>query len=120
MNSTNAVRPSPDERFEIVRSRHRRAVLRYLGREQSTVGFAALVEYVAACEADCGVPSDDDRRTARISLVHVTLPKLEEADLVRYDSDADEVSLTDAGRRWLAHARCESGVHASDVPTGNQ
>lgn len=102
MTHTDELRRSRRDSFGIVRNRRRRAVLHCLAREGTPVELDALVERVAANEADAFGAVSDDRQQLRVSLVHVHLPKLEDAGFVRHDRDAGRVRLADAAMSRLA------------------
>lgn len=71
-------------------------MLRCIARERTPVELDALVERVAANESDAFGTVSDDRHQLRVSLVHVHLPKLEDAGLIRYDRAAHRIRLADA------------------------
>jgi len=107
----------PYEQFETVESQQtatydlladsrRRLILSVLFEQDSTVSLENLVDEVVFYESagEPGVHSSHeigatkDRRSVRISLHHVHLPKLAEAGAVVYDVDDQTVRCTDHGR----------------------
>lgn len=89
--------------FYLLSSRRRRDVLRYLFRERS-VPFDDLVDQIVSQELDRRVEEvDPDHRSAvYASLYQTHVPKLADADVVVYDPERRQVTLTDRGRqlRW--------------------
>ncbi|MDQ2052498.1 hypothetical protein RBH26_18710 [Natronolimnohabitans sp. A-GB9] len=120
-NSSSPARPvtsepsvGTDETAEtamgLLASRRRRAVLRHLKR----VGGSATLADVAAAIAtetrtagprtvsDHGNVSRRQRRAVRLSLHHVHVPKLADADAIDYDSETRTLTLREHGRTLLA------------------
>ncbi|WP_227352802.1 DUF7344 domain-containing protein [Haladaptatus salinisoli] len=78
---------SLDTVFEILADRQRRYVLRYLRETDDGIGsFDELVEYVVARDPESGGP---ERVVTR--LYHTTLPKLQAAKFLAYDSRSGTV-----------------------------
>jgi hypothetical protein len=84
-----------DSVFEILNSSRRRQILHYLSRHGGRTELSELAEYVVAVET--GIPQsevdDDDRQRVFISLYQTHIPRLEEHDIVTYDSDSGVVDL---------------------------
>lgn len=76
-----------DETLALLASRRRRLALRGLrGAEGDWVAAATLADYVAERSTDVG--GGATRRTVRVALHHVELPKLADAGVVDYDRAA--------------------------------
>jgi hypothetical protein len=92
--------------FRALASPRRRVALRCL-QAHRTVVLADLAEYVAEREADASVVDIPPERVQRVyfSLYHRHVPALEDADLVRYDQEADVVTVTERTSEALAAAR---------------
>lgn len=74
-----------DTLFELLTSRRRRLLLRFLEEQPgSSVEFDDIVGYVHAWEEELGRTGPDHRRSIEVSMVHVHLPKLASADVVEY------------------------------------
>jgi hypothetical protein len=83
------------ELFDALRRSNRRYALYYLrDRETATVAELATVvaSWTQAREADPEIVTQADRQRVMVSLHHVDLPALEDAGLVRYDSDSKTVT----------------------------
>lgn len=97
--STRSV-PSEPTRVDIVMETlsrwHRRRFLYYL-REQESATCDELVDLLTgwATVDEDDVAGPTDRRQMAIKLAHVTMPKLQDAGLVRYDPATDVVELTE-------------------------
>lgn len=75
---------------------HRRTVLRCVAARHSPVSVDRLADEVAAAE-DAVTVADvtDERRTDElVALVHLHLPELDKAGLVRWDREAEHVAST--------------------------
>jgi hypothetical protein len=83
-----------DEVFEVLSSSRRRLILYNLHRRGGRAVLRDLARDTAEAESD-GDVDDDVVKRFYISLYQTHVPKLEEVGLVRYDSDAKTVSLTD-------------------------
>lgn len=82
--------------FDLLSSRRRRHVVRYLLRTDGETAFRTLTDRVAALEADTTVEAltDDERKPVYVSLRQTHLPRLDEAGVVRYDPDRGTVRPT--------------------------
>ena len=90
--------PSDDEVFELLANQRRRFVLHYLRRRpDECVSLSTLSEAVAGWEHGVDPAELDyrERKSVRNSLHQFHLPKLDDAGIVAYDADADEISLRD-------------------------
>lgn len=77
-----------------VRDETRRAVLDILASRPGPVARSALARELAARETS-GSPSESAVSDVEVQLHHVHLPKLDEADLVDYDADAETVASSE-------------------------
>jgi len=95
-----------DSIFQALASRRRRLTLRCLleHRELTLPDLAELVAERESSENIAAIPAD---RVSRVyfSLYHTHLPKLEDADLVRYEQEGDYVTVTQRTVPALAEGR---------------
>ena len=87
---------STDELLDVLGHARRRAVLTVLADRSSSMGVEQLAHHVAAREREselAAVPDDAVEET-HVTLHHVHLPKLDEADLVDHDREDKSVTLT--------------------------
>lgn len=92
--------PSLDAVFKLLSSQRRRHVLHCLREHDAPVELSDVAEEVAAREQ--GIPpaevSEEEARQVHLVLYHTHVPKLRDANVVRYDQRADTVALSvDAG-----------------------
>lgn len=96
--------------FDLLADHRRRAVLRHLDEFDSPVSLETLAEHVTLEEeghesgaiADWGDALLGTHRRVRISLRHVHLPKLADADAIEFDYESNTVTLLEAGAELLA------------------
>jgi hypothetical protein len=89
--------PTEQELFDILSNRRRRyAVYVLVGGETTTIG--SLAEQIAAWENDCGIPdvTPAERKRVYTALQQSHLPKLERAELIRFDEDDGRIHPTAA------------------------
>jgi DNA-binding transcriptional ArsR family regulator len=88
---------SKDELFQILSNSRRRRIIYYLFEEGAELTLKRLAAKIAAVEAgvDESEITSEERQRVYISLYQTHLPKLEEANIVRYDEDERTVALTD-------------------------
>ncbi|SIR66538.1 DUF7344 domain-containing protein [Natronorubrum thiooxidans] len=91
---TNAGLPS-DTVFELLLEDRRRYALYYLSRKVGAVSLDELVARIAHRE---GTPTRDRREAIRLEFHHNHLRKLIEADVLKYDADAETVERKPAAR----------------------
>ncbi|ELY53804.1 hypothetical protein C491_20886 [Natronococcus amylolyticus DSM 10524] len=95
--------------FDLLANRRRRLVLRRLAESDAPVSVDDLVDHVVLAEdgsesrsvASVGDAVIGTRRRVRLSLHHVHLPKLAEANVVDVDSGSHAVSLGENGSGLL-------------------
>jgi len=87
---------SEDEIFDLLSNRRRRYVLNYLLRVDRPVSIQELSKQLAMWEFDVEPDELTDQQEKRIyvALYQTHIPKLEDAGVVEYDSDASLVELT--------------------------
>ncbi|WP_138004375.1 DUF7344 domain-containing protein [Halalkalirubrum salinum] len=85
------------ELFEVLSSDRRRALIYFLRSRGGDADLRELAAEIAAWEQDIdpAAVSDDDKKRVYISLYQSHLPKLEEHQIVTYDSDTKQVSSTE-------------------------
>lgn len=97
--------------FELLADRRRRYVLYYLQTaSDDVVGFDAVVTQIANWETSLETePTNDHREEIEIALHHNHLPKLEDHDIIDYDSESEMIRYPDElpKQTWLERARIE-------------
>lgn len=85
---------SVDTVFELLSNRRRRTLLAVLARHGYSLTLADLADEVAAREHDAPVSDvpEEDVLVIYLTLYHQHVPKLESADVVRYEQDRDLVA----------------------------
>lgn len=93
----------------------RRHVLSCL-TDHGSMALPDLADEVAAREHDASLPQvpDDAVLTTYLTLYHTHIPKLAEADVVRYDQDQDLVALGEHADRLRAYS--SSAYNRSQPP----
>jgi len=87
---------SVDELFELLSRPGNRYILTYLVRNDGTVPYADLVEYVVdQGGTPAGLTTGEFRNRIAARLAHSNLPKLDDAGLVDYDPTAKTVDATE-------------------------
>ncbi len=103
---------SQDVVFDLLSSPRRRFVLYYLNQVEDDVSIGELADEVAAWENEIGVDelSSQQRKRVYVSLYQTHVPKMEDAGIIDYDSDAGTVSLADQANDISAYlSRDEAG-----------
>lgn len=101
-----ALKPSPDddgdtlpknERFDLLRNRRRRDVLRYLIAADRTVTLPELAEHIAALENDVAIEELDysQRKRVYVALYQTHLPKLDRANVLDYESGRGNITVAE-------------------------
>jgi len=95
MSSADPEPLTPDEVFEILSNHRRRMVLYYLRQHGQTATVNELAEEIAAMENEIPVEelTSQQRKRVYVSLYQTHLPKMAEANVIDYDTDAGTVSL---------------------------
>ncbi|WP_249361501.1 hypothetical protein [Haloterrigena sp. H1] len=94
-DSSGCERPiSPDTILSAVANEHRRAILDALDNaSEKTLEYDVLVDRVAdrVRDEDAKWESDEHRQRVRIALHHTHLPKLDEARIIDYEGETDNI-----------------------------
>jgi hypothetical protein len=87
---------SKGEIFEVLQNQRRRYVLQYLNRFDGPVDLSDLAIQIAAWEYHTPTEevTDDQKKRVYTTLQQTHLRKLEEAGIIKYDSDENVVSAT--------------------------
>jgi len=80
--------------FEILSSERRRLAIQYLREGENGIEVNDIAEYIAERETGESPPPKDSRKTVYVSLHQTHLPKMDDLDIVDYDTDTKEVSLS--------------------------
>lgn len=108
--------PDREQIFEVLSNERRRHTLQYLERYGNrTIELRELVTHVAARENDTAVERLNSAQRKRVytALRQTHLPKLDNYDLIEYDSRRGELELTDHAREAQMHLEY---VPANDIP----
>lgn len=100
-DADNEVRLSEQEIFELLSSKRRRYALHYLmNRNGETIELNELTETIAAWETnkDVDAVDYDSRKSVRNSLHQYHLPKLDDHEIIEYDSRRGEVTANYTGQ----------------------
>jgi DNA-binding transcriptional ArsR family regulator len=94
MSETDTSRLSQDEVYHLLSNPRRRFIISYL-RDERVVDLQELASKVAAWENETSVDelTDQQQKRVYVSLYQTHIPKLEDAGIVTYDSDAGRVQL---------------------------
>lgn len=84
--------------FEILSSERRRLAIQFLRDSEDDIEVNDIAEYIAEQETGESPPPKDARKTVYVSLHQTHLPKMDDLDIVSYDTDTKEVSLDDSFR----------------------
>ena len=83
---------SRNERFELLASEPRRLVLEVLSDRDTPLGLDDLATAVATRRSDDLAPDSDAVEQTAVSLHHAHLPRLADADVIEYDTEARRVN----------------------------
>lgn len=100
-----------DSLFEVLGHARRRHTMRVL-KEHESVALADVADEISVQEAGRSIGQIDPEAVQEVylSLYHVHVPKLVNADLVVYDEEHDLLNLTDRGRDVKLHVDAVEGV----------
>ncbi len=93
---------SLDTAFDLLHDRRRRAVLTVLNETDRRLSVTELANKIAIRENDPRDPSAHSENV-RLSLIHVHLPKLADANVVRYDRERPTVEPGPLFEQTLSH-----------------
>ncbi|RQG99917.1 DUF7344 domain-containing protein [Natrarchaeobius oligotrophus] len=91
---------SKGEIFEVLRNQRRRYVLHYLKQDGRPVELGDLAQQVAAWEYETTLEgvTPEQRKRVYTTLQQTHLPKMDEAGILAFDSDAGRIEATDRTR----------------------
>ncbi len=84
--------------FEILSSERRRLAIQFLRDSDNGMEVNDIAEYIAEHETGESPPPKDARKTVYVSLHQTHLPKMDDLNIVSYDTDTKEVSLDNSFR----------------------
>ena len=84
--------------FEILSSERRRLAIQFLRDSDQRVEVNDIAEYIAERETGESPPPKDSRKTVYVSLHQTHLPKMDDLDIISYDTDTKEVTLDESFR----------------------
>ena len=84
--------------FEILSSERRRLAIQFLRDSEERVEVNDIAEYIAEHETGESPPPKDSRKTVYVSLHQTHLPKMDDLNIVGYDTDTKEVTLDESFR----------------------
>lgn len=102
--------PSPTEIHDVLRNERRRRVLEQLRERFGRASLGELADAIAATEADGDSPSRGTRQSVYNSLRQTHLPRLEQAGVVNYDVEDQEVALQTHVRYFDRHLGIGTGL----------
>lgn len=97
------------EIHDILRNDRRRHVINVLKEQDTAVSLQELADEVAIRETDETPPPEGTRDSVYVSLHQTHLPKLDDAGVVNYDTDAKTVALRPPVRQVSRYMAVESG-----------
>ncbi|WP_226481054.1 DUF7344 domain-containing protein [Natrinema amylolyticum] len=88
-----------DTTFDLLRNRHRRDVVEILAEREASIPLRDLAAAVGAVkpEPESGSVSPDRTHEIAALLHHVHLPKLDDADVIDYDTETSTVAPVRTG-----------------------
>lgn len=103
-------RPSLDELDSVMSNIRRRYVIYYAKQAGQPIHFDDLVEKIAAWETPHGAAdaTRSHRKSIHNALQQTHLPKLEQAELLNYDTESDLINLTDEAKRVKIYPASET------------
>ena len=84
--------------FEVLSSERRRLTIQFLRESDERVEVNDIAEYIAEHETGESPPPKDSRKTVYVSLHQTHLPKMDDLNIISYDTDTKEVLLDDSFR----------------------
>ena len=90
---------SLDILFDILRSRRRREMLRYLLFTADTITLSDLATVVAKRETQAEMVTDETYKQYLLNLSQIHIPKLDDKGYISYDSDTESISSCEATQR---------------------
>lgn len=110
-----------DSLFDVLSDARRRHTVRVL-KEHETVTLADVADEIATREFDRSIEEIDPEAVTEVylSLYHVHVPKLVNADLVAFDEGRDLLALTDRGRTVKLHVDAVEDAVSSAGDSGRK
>jgi hypothetical protein len=99
--------------YEILSSDRRRHTINYLRASDEGVEVNDIAEYIAEKETGESPPPKDARKTVYVSLHQTHLPKMDDLDIVNYDTDTKEVTLSDSFQDVAVYMEVVPGTEIS-------
>lgn len=99
--------------YEILSSERRRHAIDFLQASENGVEVSDIAEYIAEKETGESPPPKDSRKTVYVSLHQTHLPKMDDLDIVNYDTDSKEVTLSDSFRDVAIYMEVVPGTEIS-------
>ncbi|MCX2818173.1 MAG: hypothetical protein ACI9QA_000253 [Methanobacteriota archaeon] len=99
--------------YEILSSERRRHTIDYLRANEDGVEVNDIAEYIARKETGESPPPKDARKTVYVSLHQTHLPKMDDLDILNYDTDTKEVTLSDSFRDVAVYMEVVPGTEIS-------
>jgi hypothetical protein len=99
--------------YEILSSERRRHTIDYLRASDKDVEVNDIAEYIAEKETGESPPPKDSRKTVYVSLHQTHLPKMDDLDIVNYDTDTKNVTLSDSFRDVAVYMEVVPGTEIS-------
>ncbi|WP_225333321.1 DUF7344 domain-containing protein [Halomicrobium urmianum] len=92
-----------DTYFTVLSNQRRRRVLDCLREYETPIALADLADEVAVREYDSPVTEipAEEVKEIYVSLYHVHVPRIADADLIEYDQEDDLVTLLDDGQELI-------------------
>jgi len=106
---------SRNKMFEVLSNERRRCALYYLQQQEDAVSLGDVVDHVTAWQYDQPVSALDPGARMRVysALRQVHLPKLEEAGLIEYDRERDELRTQNGAEYAQLYLEYDPG---NDIP----
>lgn len=99
--------------YEVLSSDRRLETIRYLQREENPVDVDELSSAIARIETGEDDPGSDAEKTVYVSLHQTHLPKLDDLDIVEYDTDERKIALADSFKDVAIYMEVVPGTEIS-------
>jgi hypothetical protein len=98
---------------EVLSSDRRRQAIAYLQRNENPVDVNELAAHIASLETGEEEPSSESQKTVYVSLHQTHLPKMDELDIVDYDTDTNGIRLSDSFKDVAIYMEVVPGTEIS-------
>ena len=98
---------------EVLSSDRRREAIAYLQRNENPVDVNELAAYIASLETGEDDPSSEAQKTVYVSLHQTHLPKMDDLDIVDYDTDSNGIWLSDSFKDVAIYMEVVPGTEIS-------